>query len=500
MRYKVSNYFVQERNKILLVTNKWDDYGFKTTFDMQYIDESGKDIYIGTIKIARTNMDDQENITASFIPKEFDSLPNEFYSILDSAETYKKVRELFGVCVFEDLNDVAYDLKKMKIHDKESVFQNSLFRSCSVHTCVNQFNRIAHGEAMLTKYSFEYMIKRENEFLDDLKLSFEVNPKSYPPTNVHALIGGNGTGKTTLIKNMIKSIFREKAIGSFEYGDFLDRDNYGYFEGVMCISFSPFDDYSEIEKYKNIKFIGVKKEYANGGSLLESIRDDFVISYENCMDSTLRKNDMKELLDYLIEVGELSGQIKNIKDILDRKIECAEKLVSEEKELIKNEFDKMSAGHKVILSILVRCIDKLAEKTIVFIDEPENHLHPPLLSTLIRCLSGLLTKRNGVAVISTHSPIVLQEIPKSCVWYLYRNGDILFAERVEGETFGTNIGVLMNNIFGFQISKTGFNEYLKEAVNDYNTYDEVLSLFNEQLGDQAKSMVRVLLSRKDKEN
>ena len=105
-----------------------------------------------------------------------------------------------------------------------------------------------------------------------------------------------------------------------------------------------------------------------------------------------------------------------------------------------------------------------------------------------------------MAVISTHSPIVLQEIPKSCVWYLYRNGDILFAERVEGETFGTNIGVLMNNIFGFQISKTGFNEYLKEAVNDYNTYDEVLSLFNEQLGDQAKSLVRVLLSRKDKEN
>lgn len=35
---------------------------------------------------------------------------------------------------------------------------------------------------------------------------------SYPPTNLHALIGSNGTGKTTLIKDMIKGICGEQSM------------------------------------------------------------------------------------------------------------------------------------------------------------------------------------------------------------------------------------------------------------------------------------------------
>ena len=200
-------------------------------------------------------------------------------------------------------------------------------------------------------------------------------------------------------------------------------------------------------------------------------------------------------MDYLIEVGEIANQVKFIKEMLD-KPKLDEERDKNEIDLIKREFRKMSAGHKVTLSILTRCIANLAEKTIVFIDEPENHLHPPLLSTLIRSLSKILNKRNGVGIISTHSPIILQEIPRSCVWNLYRVNDTLCSERVENETFGSNIGVLTNSVFDFEITKTGFNSYLSEVVDTCDSYEEVMDKFNYQLGDQACSMVRILLSRK----
>nr|WP_279487084.1 AAA family ATPase [Aeromonas veronii] len=81
----------------------------------------------------------------------------------------------------------------------------------------------------------------------------------------------------------------------------------------------------------------------------------------------------------------------------------------------------MSSGHAIVLLTITRLVATVEEKTLVLIDEPESHLHPPLLSAFIRALSELLYDRNGVSIIATHSPVVLQEIPKSCAWKMNRN-------------------------------------------------------------------------------
>lgn len=164
--------------------------------------------------------------------------------------------------------------------------------------------------------------------------------------------------------------------------------------------------------------------------------------------------------------------------------------------LFRKIFSSMSSGHKVVLSTIVRCIDKMVEKTVLFLDEPENHLHPPLVSSLIRALSTVLMKRNGVALISTHSPIVLQETPKSCVWILARNGDIWNASRPRFETFGENIGSLTNDVFRYEINNSGFHALLRNSVAKCDSYDEVLDMYDNQLGDEARGLVRALFSQK----
>jgi predicted ATP-dependent endonuclease of OLD family len=72
----------------------------------------------------------------------------------------------------------------------------------------------------------------------------------------------------------------------------------------------------------------------------------------------------------------------------------------------------MSSGHAIVLLTITRLVATVEEKTLVLLDEPESHLHPPLLSAFIRALSDLLYDRNGVAIIATHSPVVLQESSK----------------------------------------------------------------------------------------
>ena len=110
-------------------------------------------------------------------------------------------------------------------------------------------------------------------------------------------------------------------------------------------------------------------------------------------------------------------------------------------------FERLSSGHAVVLLTITRLVELVDERTLVLMDEPEGHLHPPLLSALIRSLSDLLIKRNGVAIIATHSPVILQEVPASCVWKLERSGVIVTSERHRIETFGENVGTLTSEVF-----------------------------------------------------
>ena len=504
MKYIISSDIIYEKDVIVLKPESWDDYHYKTLFEATYINKEGENINLGSVKIGKNKL--PEGYVKDYLEKTFTELSEDFFSVWQSAESYQKVKEVddkYDINVFETLHDIAFDLSLLSKYENERVVIDSLLRFVSKHMCVNQFHRIALGESELTPYHFDYIVRQKDELYKDLKLEFSVRPKSLPPTNIHAIIGSNGTGKTTLIKNMIKSICNEdKSNGELAYST-SDEDELGYFESVMCVSFSPFDNYSEVESCKNFKYIGVRKEYSEVGyedgygeiNLLDDIRNKFIESYKNCMANRTKKNDWIEIIKMFGNDGDYLFGTYNFTDILWNKSILSYENTRE----IERLFESLSAGHKEVLSIITRCIDQLAEKTILFVDEPENHLHPPLLSSMIRGISQMLIKRNGVAIISTHSPIVLQEIPNSCVWILNREEKYLFGNRPEIETFGTNIGVLTNEVFGYEVKKSGFNTLLKEVVNRCNTYEEVLNEFNNQLGNEAKSIVRILLVQKGDE-
>lgn len=160
-------------------------------------------------------------------------------------------------------------------------------------------------------------------------------------------------------------------------------------------------------------------------------------------------------------------------------------------------FKKLSSGHAIVLLTVTRLVELVDERTLVLLDEPEGHLHPPLLASFVRCLSEMLIRRNGVAIVATHSPVVLQEVPRSCAWKLRRSRSASVVERPTVETFGENIGVLTREVFGLQVTHSGFHRLLQEAVSDGSGYKSVLRRFKHQLGDEAKAIVQALIAERD---
>ena len=162
-------------------------------------------------------------------------------------------------------------------------------------------------------------------------------------------------------------------------------------------------------------------------------------------------------------------------------------------------FESLSSGHKIVLLAMTHLADRVAERTLVLIDEPETHLHPPLLSAFIRAVSDLLIDRNGVAIIATHSPVVLQETPRTCVWKLRRSGSLLTADQPEIETFGENVGILTREAFGLEVTRSGFHRDIQKAVDDGLSYEQVLEQFDRQLGSEARGIARALIAARDRQ-
>ena len=170
----------------------------------------------------------------------------------------------------------------------------------------------------------------------------------------------------------------------------------------------------------------------------------------------------------------------------------------ERKDTARKLFSKLSSGHKIVLLTISRLVQTVGEKTLVLMDEPEAHLHPPLLSAFIRAFSDLLIDRNGVAVIATHSPVVLQEVPRSCVWKIRRTGTHVVAERPEIETFGENVGVLTREVFGLEVTHSGFHKMLLESAEENEDFDDVVSKYSSELGGEARALLRSFIaSRSD---
>ena len=157
-------------------------------------------------------------------------------------------------------------------------------------------------------------------------------------------------------------------------------------------------------------------------------------------------------------------------------------------------FNGLSSGHKIVLLTITKLVEMVSEKTLVILDEPELHLHPPLLSSFIRSLSHLLIKANGVAILATHSPVILQEVQKDCVYKLTRDikSDVMDAHRPDIETFAQDIGSLTFEVFGLETKESGFYTLINQIANEGLDFEESLGRFDNKMGSLG---YKLLLSR-----
>ncbi|MDE1161181.1 MAG: AAA family ATPase [Acidobacteriaceae bacterium] len=493
----------------VLVTDSWDDwFRYSTMYTLFVFDEKAVRHRIGSVKIGQFDMKLDQRRPA--VPAEFENLGDRFFSLGQDDTYYESLNQLGAEIrdqVLTALVDLALaDPELLRRARKESVTNGSLFRSVSEGTLDEQFRRIARGGARLTKYSFVYdapPLGRGRR--PAVSFSFEVEPESQPPTNVHVIIGRNGVGKTHLLNGMARALVtpHEDAAGTFR--DLASSDPNTSFANLVSVTFSAFDPFEPLTSDQNRKspvrfaYIGLKRAPGGDEDKVSLPKTPQMLGAEFSRSAKLcRKGERAVRWARALRMLESDPIFK------DARVATMAPLNDEDDSTDSNPvagvFSRLSSGHKIVLLTITRLVETVAERTLVLLDEPEAHLHPPLLSAFVRALSELLVDRNGVAIIATHSPVVVQEVPKRCVWKVRRSGIVSIAERPEIETFGESVGILTREIFGLEVAESGFHRLLTESVESGRSYEQIVSGFGGELGGEAKGIIRGLIADRDQED
>lgn len=384
------------------------------------------------------------------------------------------------------------------------MLRRSLLRDIDKERVRNRFNRLAHGDAALTPFAFKYTLPVAPEAIDPPPtLTFKVSPGSLPPSNIHVVIGRNGVGKTRCFDLLARNFIGRTALDGKSSGELKSlswNDSSHGFAGLVTVSFSPFDEYGPLVPEQTPLTV----RYAYVG-LIQEVAPDFFAGPPREAQSNLTIKGRKELTeDFVKSVGLCRAGARRERWEQALKTLEADPLFEEanvsriaDETLVDWEpaarklFKRLSSGHSVVILTISRLVELVEEKSLVLIDEPEGHLHPPLLSALVRALSDLLIGRNGVAIIATHSPVVLQEVPSDCVWVLGRSGHSSRADRPEIETFGENVGILTREVFGLEVVRTGFHRMVSDTAEG-KRYEDVIDAFGDRLGAEARGLARIM--------
>jgi hypothetical protein len=159
-------------------------------------------------------------------------------------------------------------------------------------------------------------------------------------------------------------------------------------------------------------------------------------------------------------------------------------------------FARWSTGHKIVMHATASLVAFTEAKSVVLIDEPESHLHPPLLAAFMHALRLILDSNDAFAVVATHSPVVAQETLGRHVSVVRRSDLETTIKPPRIETYGESIGEITDEVFGLNSDATDFQKTLKGLVERGMTLDGIEGLFERGLSLQARAYVMSELARR----
>ena len=468
---------------VVLSKDNWNDFGFRTVCVAHlYLSRESEVVEIGSFHIMRRGQ--------STGPWVFENGPIGFHSLKDMDEDYcalssalefyqrlKDQGQDFAIGFLEAVCDAAYDATIWNAFEDDTCFETSLLRSKSSAIEVRDKVPNLFGREQALIESFVYTVQLPGA-KNAHSVDFDFSGDPGKPNRLNLLVGRNGSGKTQLLAKLaiaLSGITREaqRQDQASQRQELEKRQRAGTVEPVpsfydiIAISFNAFDQFEVPKRRRNAKFrytyCGIRK---SDGSLYSA----------------------EELISNIKAAVKQAGPDQ--KEAIERTLKSVLELDNVGRFFgagATRNYRTLSAGQRIALNILVHLIANLKDRSLVLFDEPETHLHPSLMATLITELFWLLREYHSYAILATHSPIIAQQVPSRLIRVIGRTDNFVEVNRPNIECFGENLSEITNALFETREHERDYTSIIDGLLERYNFDPErVEAEFPDGLGANAR--------------
>lgn len=523
----------------------WNDYSFYTTYHLHATPKltRGKSQYLGVIKILKLGQKENQSdvltkeLNQKNLPTIILELPDDFYSISFSLDLYRGLKKYLNEKErrrFVKSMRMILDMESTYYRDvkNEMAFQVSFLRDADMNSDVLKRGKmLLYNEGDYHNWEKEKLSITFTEALEPITLDFsriknceDINDI---PSGVIVFIGHNGCGKSTALYQIAKVLFASPSDRwAYKKKMTIEPNSIGI-NKLIFFSYSAFDNFVlpglTLSDYR---LIVEGLEDNKGRFVFCGIRDvktemnNYISKYEKKkMDKDDTKTSDFKPIDNVVDNHQNNILLKNV-NLLADEMESAYNEVVKHNHLyqmlsdviqdcgiylpslyndvswllnadimggMKETFLKKSTGVKFFIHSLLHLIAYTEENSIILFDEPENHLHPPFLSLMMKSFRRIIHQKHSVMLVSTHSPVILQETLSKNVFVLRRDNGVLNFSKPQIETYGESFGIINSSVFNLNTDITTYYNvidqlYDKWICDELKSSAEVINRFHTRLG------------------
>jgi ABC-type lipoprotein export system ATPase subunit len=445
---------------IVLGRDNWNDHGYYTTFSVELRVSSGHTIDLHHIRIMTDNQQEgfenrpfEHVASGTFVP---DDLLGSICSLAPSEEYYDALRTVendLGIEVLATLRDASYIPEVREHFQSQQCFKVSLLRDSSSRELLDSAGlRFGTRRAFIDRFKVGILLSGASA---SHAFDFDFGEQGGVPHRIHSIVGLNGVGKTQVMARlaMLLSRFSKEAIhfnrSTLQSEDTVDPVPSIY--TVVAVSFSAFDEFDRPTEDEGNEFkysyCGLQTEDGRLKSKDDLLADIYAMISRKMSDE--KRVLLKVALSNLVRV-----------DSIDAFVDDPERHAAL--------YERLSAGQRLALNCICHILARITPRTLVLFDEPELHLHPQLLTGLMSALSEILRGQDSFAIVATHSPLVVQQLPKECVHVLRRDRSKPMVVKPTFQTFGESLSEITRFVFASTENERDYRQVLESMLAERN--------------------------------
>lgn len=464
---------------IVLERDGWNDHAYYTFFGAELRLSLEEKIDLRGVKIMRQGQSvGIEHRPFNEVPS-LQRIPPEMLatacSLSSRTEYYDALAALdkhIARDALRSLQDAAYLPQVRERFQSEECFKVSLLRDTTARELLDSAGERFGSSTQFTS-QFNVSINLSGSTAPH-EFCFNFDSPGAVSYRMHSIVGLNGVGKTQVMARlaMLLSRFSRQANkekrSTLQFDDSLDRVPSIY--TVVAVSFSAFDEFErptqkQGEQFK-YSYCGLQKQ--GGGLKTKKYLLDEIKTMISAQMHPEKRILLKSVLRNLVRVDDLD-------EFVDK---------PQQNEAL---YERLSAGQRLALNCVCHILAKIGPRTLILFDEPELHLHPQLLTGLISSLAEILLDQDSFAIIATHSPLVVQQLPRECVHVIRRDRMTPMVLRPTFQTFGESISELTRFVFAATEADRDYRSVLDRMLAEaQGSIDSVRTQFNGQLSLNAE--------------